>query len=191
MGARPGFPDFTVDSSKFSAMETWMFLLVSGLITVLALAYIYFYFRDKKENRQEDNRHKQENAVSAQLRFQAYERLVLLADRIALPNLISRMNVGGLSAREMQLLLIKTIKEEFEHNVTQQIYVNPAAWEALRNLKEQNLLIINQIGSFLPESASGADLNKALMELLVQNPQASLHTIVSEAISFEAKKMMV
>lgn len=172
-------------------METWMFLLVSGLITVLALAYIYFYFRDKRDSRQEDNRHKQENAVSAQLKLQAYERLVLLTDRIALPNLISRMNVTGLSAREMQLLLIQTIKEEFEHNITQQIYVNPAAWEALRNLKEQNTLIINQVSSYLPESASGTDLNKALMELLIQNPQASLHTIVSEAISFEAKKMMV
>src|SRR5581483_11588393 len=100
-----------------------------GLLTILALAYIYFYFRDKRESRREDNRQKQENAVSAQLRLQAYERLVLLTDRIALPNLISRMNVGGLSSREMQLLLIKAIKEEFEHNVTQQIYVNPAAWE--------------------------------------------------------------
>lgn len=172
-------------------METWMFLLISGLITVLALAYIYFYFRDKRENRQEDNRHKQENAVSAQLKLQAYERLVLLTDRIALPNLISRMNMAGISSRDMQLLLLKAIKEEFEHNVTQQIYVTPGAWEALRNLKEQNMLIINQVSSYLPESASGADLNKALMELLIQNPQASLHTIVSEAISFEAKKMMV
>jgi hypothetical protein len=172
-------------------METWILLVVIGLIALIALVYVFLYFKDKRDNRGESIRLKQENAVSAQLKLQAYERLVLLADRIALPNLASRMNLGGMSAREMQQLLTQTIKEEFEHNITQQIYVNSAAWEALRNLKEQNLLIINQVSSFLPESASGTDLNKALMELLIQNPQASLHTIVSEAISFEAKRMMV
>lgn len=172
-------------------METWMFPLATGLIAFVALIFIIYYFKDKSEIRKGENLHKQENMVSAQLKLQAYERLILLADRIALPNLISRMNVGGVSCKEMQLLLTKTIKEEFDHNVTQQIYVNPAAWEALRNLKEQNLLIINQVSAILPEGASGSDLNKALMELLLQNPQASLHTIVSEAISFEAKKMMV
>ncbi len=88
------------------------------------------------------------------MKLQAYERLILLADRIALPNLISRSNQPGLSAREMQNLLVQTIRQEFDHNITQQIYVSPEAWDAIRNLKEQNMLIINQVASFLPESAT-------------------------------------
>ena len=90
----------------------------------------------------------------------------------------------------MQSLLTQSIRQEFEHNVTQQMYVTPEAWDAVRNFKDQNLLIINQIGSFLPEEASSNDLNKALLELLMQNPKASLQDIVSEALSFEAKKLM-
>lgn len=125
-----------------------------------------------------------------QLQLQAYERLILLTDRIALPNLIARVNTPGVSARDMQSLLTHSIRQEFEHNITQQIYVSAEAWSAVRDYKEQNLLIVNQIASFLPEEATGADLNRALLDLLVQNPKASLQNVVSEALSFEAKKIM-
>lgn len=127
---------------------------------------------------------------SRQLQLQAYERLILLTDRIAMPNLIQRVNQPGLNAKEMQTLLTHSIRQEFEHNITQQIYVSPEAWDAVRNFKEQNLLIINQVASFLPPEASGSDLNRSLLDLLVQNPKASLQNIVSEALSFEAKKAM-
>lgn len=124
------------------------------------------------------------------LQLQAYERLILLAERIAIPNIVNRINQPGVSARDMQLMLTQTIKQEFEHNVTQQIYVTPEAWDAVKNLKEQNIHIINQVFSFLPTEASGTDLNKYLLEMLVQNPKASLHGVVSEVLSYEAKKLM-
>jgi hypothetical protein len=127
---------------------------------------------------------------SRQLQLQAYERLILLTDRIALPNLIQRTHQPELSAREMQSLLTMSIRQEFEHNITQQIYVSAEAWDAVRNYKDQNMLIINQVGSFLPEAATAADLNRQLLDLLMQNPKASLQNIVSEALSFEAKKLL-
>lgn len=133
-----------------------------------------------------------EGIASRQMQLQAYERLILLTDRIAIPNLIQRVNqgAGGLSARDMQSLLTHSIRQEFEHNITQQIYVSPEAWDAVRNFKEQNLLIINQVGSFLSGEASGNDLNRQLLDLLVQNPKASLQNVVSEALSYEAKKLL-
>lgn len=130
------------------------------------------------------------DADTRQLQLQAYERLILLTDRIALPNLIQRLNQPGLEARDMQSLLTQSIRQEFEHNITQQIYVSAEAWDAVRNYKEQNLLIINQVSSFLPQEATGIDLNKHLLDLLVQNPKASLQNVVSEVLSFEAKKLM-
>ena len=127
---------------------------------------------------------------SRQLQLQAYERLILLTDRIALPNLIARVNTPGLSARDMQSLLTHSIRQEFEHNITQQIYVSAEAWGVVRDYKEQNLMIVNQVASFLPEEATGTDLNRSLLDLLVQNPKASLQNVVSEALSYEAKKLM-
>jgi hypothetical protein len=124
------------------------------------------------------------------LQLQAYERLVVFAERIALPNLISRLNQPGLSAREMQLLLLGTIKQEFEYNSSQQIYVSPVAWQAVNKLKEQNMLIINQVAQILPEGANGTDLNKKIMEVIIAQDKNALHNIVLNALNFEARKLM-
>jgi hypothetical protein len=125
-----------------------------------------------------------------QLQLQAYERMILLTDRIALPNVINRVSEPGIGLKDMQMLLTQHIKQEFEYNVTQQIYVSSDAWEAVRNLKDQNILIVNQVASFLPPDATGQDLNRAVLEMLMQNPKASLHTVVSDVLSYEAKKLM-
>lgn len=138
--------------------------------------------------------HKQINSPkpqpSAPLQLQAYERLILLAERISLPNLINRLNQPGISVREMQSLLTQSIRQEFDHNITQQIYVSAEAWQAVQNLKDQNLLIVNQVASFMPAEATGTDLNKSILEMLMNSPKASLHGVVAEVLSYEAKKLL-
>ncbi|HUR12346.1 MAG TPA: hypothetical protein VM012_13300 [Flavitalea sp.] len=153
------------------------------------LAYIFWRERQKVRKGIKDDPG-QRTAASYPLQLQAYERLILLSERISLPNIINRVNQPGLTSKDMQLLLIQTIRQEFEHNITQQIYVTPEAWDAVKNLKEQNIHIINQVASFLPPESSGTELSKYVLEMLVQNPKASLHGIVSEVLSYEAKKLM-
>ena len=180
-----------------------MSLSTNELLLALAIAFLlggslaFLFWKQRKEMKEMIARKKsgqdaddKKSANVQALQLQAYERLILLADRIALPNLINRLNQSGLSAREMQSLLTQHIKQEYEHNVTQQIYVSSDSWDAVRNLKDQNILIINQVASFLPPEATGQDLNRALLEMLVQNPKATLHTVVSDVLSFEAKKLM-
>lgn len=127
---------------------------------------------------------------STTLRLQAYERLVLLTERIALPNLISRLNQPGISAAEMKLILTENIKQEFEYNSTQQLYVTPVSWDAVRNLKEQNIMVVNQVASILPLDASASDLNKKILEVIMAQPNGALHELVLQALNFEAKKLM-
>ncbi len=162
------------------------------IAVLLAGTLAFLFWKQRKEaKRDEKNEDDKPRAVNIkQLQLQAYERLILLTDRIALPNLINRVNQPGLSAKEMQMLLTQSIKQEFEHNITQQIYVSLEAWDAVRNFKEQNLLVINQVASILPEQSTGLDLNKSLLELIMQNPKASLHQVVADALSYEAKKIM-
>ncbi|WP_276482821.1 hypothetical protein [Paraflavitalea pollutisoli] len=178
-------------------------LSVNELIWQLIIAFTlggtlaFLFWKQRKETKLAmEDRKKAENqetnqvATSKQMQLQAYERLILLVDRIALPNIINRLNDPNFSARDLQAVLIQQIKGEFEYNVTQQMYVSQDAWEAVRNLKDQNLLIVNQITSFLPPDSSGQDLSRAILEMLVQNPKASLHTIVADALSYEARKLM-
>jgi hypothetical protein len=162
----------------------WAFVIAGLLASALAIVFI----KQRKEAKKGQKSNPEINAK--QLQLQAYERLILLTDRIAIPNLINRVNQAGLSAKEMQFVLTQNIRQEFDHNVTQRIYVSPESWDAVNRLKEQNLLIINQVASFLPDNSSGHDLNKNLLEMLMQNPKASLHNVVAEALSYEAKNLM-
>ena len=167
---------------------TTEFTIAIIIALVLAGALAYLFIKQRQEIKKGEKKEAAASAAEAasggvpirQMQLQAYERLILLTDRIALPNLISRANQPGLSAKEMQSLLTHSIRQEFEHNITQQIYVSAEAWDAVRNFKEQNLLIVNQVGSYLPPEASGTDLNKHLLDLLVQSPKASLQNVVSE-----------
>jgi len=173
------------------SISTNELLLGLAIAILLAGSLAFLFWKQRKEVKQQIKDKGENSAVNTkQMQLQAYERLMLLTDRIALPNLISRVNQQGLNAREMQYLLTQSIKQEFEHNITQQIYVSPESWDAVRNFKEQNMLIINQVASFLPEEATGMDLNKSLLELIMQNPKTSLQNVVADALSYEAKKVM-
>ncbi len=160
-------------------------LIVATVALLIALGTFYFWNSERKKPKADDS------SFSARpLQLQAYERLVMLAERIALPNLVSRVNQGGVNAKEMQMLLLESIKQEYEYNATQQIYVSPVAWEAIRNLKDQNMLIINQVASVIPPDAKGIDLNRQLLEFVMTEKRGALHTIVLEALNYEAKKLM-
>ena len=174
---------------SISSTELYWSLAIAFLLAG-SLAYIFWKQRKDAKKQAKGPENASVPLATKQLQLQAYERLTLLTDRIALPNLVNRVNQPGLSLKEMQSLLAQSIRQEFEHNTTQQIYVSAEAWDAVKNLKEQNLLIINQVSSFLPEHATGLDLNKSILELTMQNPKASLHNVVAEALSYEAKKLL-
>lgn len=156
--------------------------------------YLYFYRKDKRSMagnaKPTQPEAPKENGPSKQMQLAAYERLVILADRIALPNLISRSNDPSFDKRSMQALLTQTIKQEFEYNLSQQIYVSSEAWDAIRNLKEQNIMIVNQLAAILPDDLSGAEFNKKIVEFIMNQPQGSMHGLVQEALSYEAKKLL-
>lgn len=167
-------------------MDTATLSLILSTVAIL-LSMLTFYLLYAKQ----DTKKNIDPAYNTRpLQLQAYERLVILTERIALPNLVSRANQPGLTAKEMQLLMLESIKQEFEYNSSQQIYVSPVAWQAVNNLKEQNMLIINQVAQTLPAESRGYDLGKRIMEVIIAQDKKALHNIVLEAMNFEARKLM-
>lgn len=98
------------------------------------------------------------------LRLQAYERLTLFLERIAPGALVFRVHKHSMSARTFHAELLATVREEYEHNVTQQIYVSDRAWQQVRQAKEETLRIINIAAEATPEGASGTALSERVFE---------------------------
>src|SRR5579875_630595 len=150
---------------------------ISLIVAILALLTALFALLQKNKSQQAATS-PEDNFLTKPLRLQAYERLVILCERISLPNLISRVNIPGISAREMQTLLLESIKQEYEYNISQQVYVSSVAWDAVRNLRDQSMLIINQIANVLPADATASELNKQLLEVILNQKEQALHNIV-------------
>ena len=161
---------------------------ISLIVAVIALLTSIFTLVIKSKPQVQKTAN--DNFLTKPLRLQAYERLVLLVERIALPNLISRLSQPGLSARDMQFLLLESIKQEYEYNSSQQIYVSETAWNVVRSLRDQNLLMINTISKSLPADATATELNRQLMEAMMHEEKAAIHTFAANTLNAEAKKIM-
>ena len=163
-------------------------IIILAIVIIVGVLGVYFlfYFRETKGIRKE----RKKPAYDAALQLQAYERLTILTERISLRNLISRLSSAQMDALAYHALLVESIKQEYEYNLSQQLYVSAQAWQAVVNLKEQNIFILHQLINTLPKTATGMDLSKRVLELLDANPSSSLHTIVLDALRYEARQVM-
>ncbi len=100
-------------------------------------------------------------------RLQAYERMTLFLERIAPQNLLIRLNNPGFTARDFQKVLLDEIRNEYNHNVSQQVYMGEDVWNQIRNAKEDLIILINESASQLPPEATSIDLSKRIFEAVM------------------------
>ncbi len=101
------------------------------------------------------------------IKLQAYERLTILLERIAPDNLIMMLSQPRQSATELRTQIINQVSEEFNHNISQQIYISSQAWELIKIIRENVLYIVDDSYKSLPENAKGTDLGKAILKELM------------------------
>jgi len=102
------------------------------------------------------------------IKLQAYERIILLLERISLESLLVRVSSSDMSAQQLHSTLLNTIRSEFEHNLSQQIYMSQQAWEVVRNARSNMIKIINSEAEKMPANSSGMALSKLLLERIMQ-----------------------
>jgi hypothetical protein len=104
------------------------------------------------------------------IRLQAYERMALFLERISPQNLLVRLTASGMAAREFHQLLLQEIRNEFNHNVSQQVYMSQEVWDMIRNAKEDLIMNINEAAGELHPDASSLDLSKKIFEKTMSRP---------------------
>ncbi len=120
------------------------------------------------------------------LRLQAYERLVLLIERINPANAAVRLHNPDLDAKAFEHLLIDEIRAEYQHNITQQLYVSDVAWSVTEQVKDNTVALIRNAGASLKTGATAKELSTILLAhiaALDENPyDMALKTIKSQLI---------
>jgi hypothetical protein len=139
--------------------------IIPSLVTGGLVYYLFTAFYRREESSRMLKYKTEVNKTTLPIRMQACERLTLLMERISPVTLVMRVNTSGVTAKMLHAELLKTIRSEFDHNVTQQIYVSRTTWEAVRNAKEETVKLVNMAGSRMDENAKGTDLAQTILEL--------------------------
>ncbi|NAS30836.1 hypothetical protein GTQ40_07630 [Flavobacteriaceae bacterium R38] len=124
-----------------------LFLYIVPSIITGIIAYYFFNLHTKNE----DNRRKfliqkdaQKNALP--IRLQAYERMALFLERINLPKLLVRVSPNSSQKEDYENLLIKNIETEFDHNLSQQVYISDECWNVIKAAKNATIQVIRKTG---------------------------------------------
>ncbi len=136
-----------------------IFQLLLYTIPALVTGIIAFYFF-REHTRNEDGRrrfllHKDMQVQTLPLRLQAYERMVLFLERISPNNIVTRIIPTSSDKNSYEALLIATIEQEYDHNLSQQIYLTDECWNVIAAAKAATIQIIRKAG--LSEKIDSAD----------------------------------
>jgi len=153
---------------------TDLIVLSAGLFSAgMALYYVVKNDLKRYMDLKAMNLNKETRAALLPLRLQAHERLIIFVERINPGNLLIRLHQPGIEIKELQNLVVDEIKSEFQHNITQQLYMDSDRWKAVRKLKDDTIAMINNAVEGLPGSAGGIDLSRKIlqhMSTIEENP---------------------
>lgn len=148
-------------------MQTFFEILkitIPGLLVLLAAYYVLDGMLKNEERRRFYETKLAASKVLSPIRLTAYERFALFLERINPESLVIRVSQPGMTAVDLHVALLATIREEFEHNVSQQIYITPELWMVIKNAKESLIQFINTYSAKVPDGVPSIELSKVLIE---------------------------
>lgn len=134
------------------------------LPAVVTGAVAFYFFRLHTRNEEGRRRfllHKDSQKNTLPIRLQAYERMALFLERISLTNLVVRVSPKSPDKSDYENLLIRTIENEFEHNLSQQIYMTDECWNVIKAAKNATIQAIRK--SAMSEAESADKLREDLL----------------------------
>ena len=123
------------------------------------------HFLDDDRERRDFELKKSGQSLITPLRLQAYERTVIFLERVHPNTIVVRVNKHGMTAQQLHNELIKTIKSEYEHNLSQQIYVSTGAWELVKTTKEEITKLINIAATKVPHENPSNELAMMILNI--------------------------
>ncbi|WP_149303013.1 DUF7935 family protein [Pareuzebyella sediminis] len=156
------------------------------LLPAVVTGVVAFYFF-KLHTKNEDGRrrfllHKEAQKNALPIRLQAYERMALFLERIAIPSLVVRVAPKTADKNAYEALLIKSIENEFDHNLSQQIYMTDECWNVIKAAKSATIQMIRKAA--MSETDSADKLREDILTETMDKQSPS-----STALSFVKKEI--
>lgn len=152
-------------------------VIATALLSVALTGFIFYkiaktYFNNQQKSQMLQMRideHKESLKVVTPIRLQAYERMALYLERISPNSLILRTFRPGMDIKALQIAMTKNIRDEWEHNLSQQVYLSTESWNRIREAKEEMINLINGSAVKLPTDADPTSLAGAIFESVAKS----------------------
>jgi len=165
-------------------LEILKYTVPSGIVFATAF-FMLRQFLDEKRKMEVIKAKAASRSGLLPTRLQAFERILLFLERIEPTKLLVRVYKPAMSSEMLQRELSKTVREEFEHNLAQQLYVSNDCWNRTRNSKEAVLQLISLAAASTSRNAPGSELSNTLFEIVakagVSPTEASIEALKNEA----------
>lgn len=152
-------------------MEAVAELVKITIPSLIVFFTAFFILKNMIRNDQEKRRQEimlQNARIVTPIKLQAYERIVLYLERISMESLLVRVSTPEMSASQLQSSLLTAIRSEFEHNLSQQIYVSPQAWEVVKNARSNTIKIINSEAEKVKDNAPSIEFSMLLLNRVME-----------------------
>lgn len=162
-------------------MEALADILKITIPAVIVFLTSYFLLKNLLRNDQDKRRQElilQNSRTVTPIKLQAYERIVLFLERISLESMLLRVSTADMTAAQLHSVLLSTIRSEYEHNLSQQIYMSQQAWEVARNARSNMVKIINSEAEKMRPDSTGMALSKQLLEKIMELDKEPTHVAI-------------
>jgi hypothetical protein len=149
------------------------FLLAGGIVFGGVYMLMNRFFKQESERRVYEWR-KQNNDIVLPIRLRAYERIVLFLSRIEPKSLLLRFDFAGMTVLQLQQMLLQAVRDEYDHNVSQQIYVSKESWALVVNARESLTQLINTCASQLNAQSDAMELANLVLAAYASNSKTPI-----------------
>lgn len=117
--------------------------------------------------------------ITLPVRMQAFERMALFLERISTDNLLVRLNQQGMTATILHYAILEEVRNEFNHNVAQQVYLSKELWSMVVTAKEDLITKVNATYQDIDPEASSVEYAKRLLEQTLETDIDSIELALS------------
>lgn len=149
------------------ALEILKYTLPALIVFLTAFVLIRGFIKSEEQRRNREILESTQKTILP-IRLQAYERMALLLERISPESLIMRVTQPGMTAKQLHTELLSSIRAEFEHNLSQQVYISNEAWELIRTARGNVINMANTAADQLKDDATAITLSQKIFEQVVQ-----------------------
>lgn len=136
---------------------------IPALVVLLATWIVaHKLFKNEEQKRLWELKRLSQKEISP-IRMRAYERLALLLERTTPEHMLVDLDINNMSILQVQQRLMQVVRQEYDHNTSQQIYVSDEVWQAISEAREQTIAFINSIAAQMPADSTALGYAKVLI----------------------------